>query len=58
MVDDEMSNAVVAFLGSPGVLTQIDPEDRVRVLLGDRAVDVLPRIQAMLAELYSATPPL
>jgi hypothetical protein len=57
VVDDEMSRAVVTFLGSPGVLDATEPEDRVRALLGERAFDVLPRIQAMLADLYSAALP-
>lgn len=58
MVDDELSEGVVAFLGPAGLLNPIEPEDRVRALLGDRAFDVVPRIQAMLTDLHAATPPL
>jgi hypothetical protein len=55
VIDDELSRAVVSFLGSPGVLDPTEPERRVVVLLGDRAFDVVPRIRTMLAD--AATPP-
>jgi len=58
VIDDELSRAVVDFLGSPGVLEPPDPERRVAYLFGDRAVDLVPRIRAMLADLDAATPPL
>lgn len=57
MIDEELSRAVVSFLGPPGVLDATEPERRVTVLLGDRAFDVVPRIRAMLAELDAVTPP-
>ncbi|WP_141821512.1 hypothetical protein [Humibacillus xanthopallidus] len=58
MVDDELSRAVVSFLGSPGVLEPTEPERRVAALFGDRAVALVPRIRAMLVDLDAATPPL
>lgn len=57
VIDDELSRAVVSFLGSPGLLDPTEPERRVAVLLGDRALDVVPRIRALLADLEAATPP-
>lgn len=47
----------MSFLGSPGVLDSREPERRVAVLLGDRALDVVPRIRALLADLDAAIPP-
>lgn len=58
VIDVELSHAVVTYLGSPGVLNARDPELRVVDLLGDRAHDVVPRIQAMLDDLYAVSPPL
>ena len=57
VIDDELSRAVVSFLGSPRALDSTEPERRVLVLLGDRAFDVVQGIQAMLADLDAATPP-
>lgn len=57
VVDQDLSQAVVTFLGSPGVSDPTAPEQRVAALLGDRALDVVPKVRSILAGLEAVTPP-
>lgn len=56
MIDDQYSRAVVAYVGKIGHLNARPPEDRIVEAIGDRSPDVVPRIRAMLDDLYSAQP--
>jgi hypothetical protein len=58
VIDDQYSHAVVAYIGDVGHLDAQTPEDRVVEAVGDLAPDVVPRIRAMLDDLYSTQPPL
>jgi hypothetical protein len=54
-----LSDAVAAYVGTPGMLDTVGPEERVALRIGeDAAADVLPKVQAILAAMYSADPPL
>jgi hypothetical protein len=46
-----LGRGLVAFLGTPGRLSSITPEERVVAELGDAASDVIPRVHAILAEI-------
>jgi hypothetical protein len=58
VIDELYSRAVLAYIGKVGKLDARSPEDRVAAAVGDLAPDLLPRIRAMLDDLYSAEPPL
>jgi len=58
MIDDQYSRAVVAYMGKIGHLNARPPDDRIIEAIGDLAPDVVPRIRAMLDDLYSAQPPM
>ncbi len=57
-VDPLLSRCVVAFVGTPGFLDERSPEERVVELSGQRGLDVLPRVKAIVDELYTVDPPL
>jgi hypothetical protein len=57
-IDQPLSSSVVAFIGSVGHLDAVPPEERVARVAGNAAFDILPRIKAILDEVYSADPPL
>lgn len=57
MVDQGLSKGVIIFLGTPEVLTDQSDEARVIEALGDRGLDLLPRIKAILGDLKAAEPP-
>ncbi len=56
--DESLSQAVVAYLGVPGRLDGVDPEERVLKALGDSGLDLLPAVKAIVDEVYEAEPPL
>ena len=58
MVNVQFSEAVMAYVGIAGRFDARPPEDRVAEALGDDALDIVPRIKAMLDDMYSAEPPL
>jgi hypothetical protein len=59
MVDEELSRAVLAYVGTPGRLGDGSPEDRVTRVAGEQAgLDLVPRIRRLLDDLYNANPPL
>jgi hypothetical protein len=58
VVDEWLSRAVIAYVGEPGQLDALTPEQRVVDVVGDAAVDLVPRVQAILAELDTVDPPL
>jgi hypothetical protein len=53
MVDQLLSRGLIEFLGTPGQVEEKSPEARVADVVGDAAVDLLPRIQALLDEVYA-----
>jgi hypothetical protein len=58
MVDQLFSQGMLAFVGVPGRLSAKSPEDCVVDVAGDAALDLLPRIKAILDGLHAADPPL
>jgi hypothetical protein len=59
MVDEELSRAVLAYVGAPGRLGDRSSEDRVMQVVGERAgFDLVPRIRRLLEDLHNAEPPL
>src|SRR5215469_8831416 len=58
MPDEVLSKATIAYLGMAGRLKAESPEDGVVAALGDPAVDLIPRIKAIVDALYAADPPL
>jgi len=58
VIDEILSSSVVAFIGSVSHLDAIPPEKRVARVAGTAAPDIVPRITAILDEVYSADPPL
>ncbi|SDJ48565.1 hypothetical protein SAMN05444157_3597 [Frankineae bacterium MT45] len=54
-----LSLAMIAFIGRPGHLDSVSPEERVAARIGtDAALTFVPRVRAILDDLYGATPPL
>lgn len=58
MVDEELSRAVLAYVGSPGRLGDRSPEDRVIDVVGERAGPDLAPCPRLLEDLNHADPPL
>lgn len=58
MIDDKLSEAVIVYVGSPGILSTPSGEDAVRSSFGDVADDLVRRIRTILDPLYAADPPL
>jgi hypothetical protein len=58
MVDEELSRGVLAYIGIVGRLLPEPAEKRVIDTLGDRGQDVLPRVTALLDEVFAVEPPL
>jgi hypothetical protein len=58
VIEETLSSSIVAFIGSVGHLDAIPPEERVARVAGNAAPDIVPRISAILDEVYSADPPL
>jgi len=58
VIDETLSSSIVAFIGSVGHLDATPPEERVARVAGNSAPDIVPRITAILDEVYSADPPL
>src|SRR5665213_4608170 len=58
VIDETLSSSIVAFIGSVGHLDANTPEERVARVAGNAAPDIVPRITAILDEVYSADPPL
>jgi hypothetical protein len=59
MHDRTLSEAIAAYVGQPGTLDGVGPEERVAVRIGEEAAsDVLPKVRAILDAMYSADPPL
>ena len=58
VIDQPLSSSVVAFIGSVGHIDAIPPDERVTRVAGNAAADILPRIKAILEEVYSADLPL
>ena len=58
MVDDQLSRAVLAYIGIVGRLSPESKEQRVIEAIGDSVLDVLPRVVALLDEVYAVEPPL
>jgi hypothetical protein len=57
--DEELSRAVLAYVGTPGRLGDGSPEDRVIHVVGELAgLDLVPRIRRLLDDLHNADPPL
>jgi hypothetical protein len=57
--DRPLSEAMMAYVGEPGKLDPLPPEERVASRVGkDAAVDLLPRLRAILDAMYGADPPL
>jgi hypothetical protein len=51
MIDEQLSAALIAYLGVPGRLDQ-SPEARLVEAAGDSAPDLMPRITAILDQCY------
>jgi len=58
MIDPLLSQCLLAFVGTPGHLDDMPPEERVVEIAPNVAHDLLPRIKAIVDEVYSAEPPL
>ena len=59
MIDAPLSVAVAVFVGQAGRLDEVSPEQRVVERVGyDAALDLLPRVRAVVDGLYGADPPL
>jgi hypothetical protein len=59
MHDRTLSDAMAAYVGQPGRLDVVTPEERVAVRIGEEAAaDALPKVRAILEAMYSADPPL
>lgn len=56
--DLQLSECVLAYVGSPGVPGSPGREERVRQLAGGAAPQVLARITAIEQEIHTASPPL
>jgi hypothetical protein len=58
MVDESLSRAVLAYVGTPGRTRDADPEARVVEEIGGAGLDLIPRVKSLVDELHDATPPL
>jgi hypothetical protein len=59
MLDEELSQAVLAWVGEPGRLERSLPEERAVEVVGtDAALELIPRIRDLLEDLHGAEPPL
>ena len=59
VVDEELSRAVLAYVGVAGRLEDASPENRVVQVVGGKASrNLFPRIRDLLDDLYNAEPPL
>jgi hypothetical protein len=58
VIDDQLSRGIVAFVGVPGRLGSKSAEERVVAAIGDTALDLLPRLKAIMEQLHGAEPPL
>jgi hypothetical protein len=59
MQDQTLSDAMKAYVGQAAKLDDVSPEQRVATQIGeDAALDLLPRVRAILDAMYCADPPL
>jgi hypothetical protein len=58
MIDESLSRGIIAFIGQPGRLDRVSPEERVLRASPEDALDLLPRIKAILDEVGEHDPPL
>lgn len=58
VIDDRLTEAVVAFVGTPGRLSVPSSDEIVYATFGDAAKDLLARVKAIVDPLYDADPPL
>ena len=58
MIDPLLSRCLLAFVGTPGRLDPRSPEERVVEIAPHEALDLLPRVKAIVDEVYSAEPSL
>src|SRR5665648_611099 len=56
--DPFLSQCLLAFVGAPGHLEDMSPEERVVEIAPHVAHDLLSRIKTIMDEVYSAEPPL
>lgn len=54
--DESLSQALVAYVGVPGRLDGVDPEERVVNALGASGLDLLTAVKAVVDEVYEAEP--
>jgi len=57
MIDESLSRAVLAYVGTPGHLSGV-AEERVVEVMGDAGLDLIPRVKLLMDDLYGAEPPL
>jgi hypothetical protein len=58
MVDESLSRAVLAYIGTPGRIRDVTPEDHVIEDMGGAGLDLIPPVKSLVDELYEAKPPL
>jgi hypothetical protein len=58
MIDESLSRGIIAFIGQPGRLDRVSPEERVLRACPEDGLDLLPRIKAILDEMGEHDPPL
>lgn len=58
MIDEQLTAAVLVYVGAPGQLSVPSGPEAVKSVFGDAALDLVSRIDAIVRPLYDADPPI
>jgi hypothetical protein len=58
VVDQRLSQAVIAIVGVPGQLDPRSPDERLSEAVGDAAAELGPRARSIVDSVYDANPPI